>query len=112
AAIGSTHRAQRGQMARWARTPKSSQALALRSSIVLAALDGASNTEVTAVRAYSTAPINHNVPDHSFPGLHAAVVRALEQAAGHLGDRRSTWLIQDEWVGVTCMANRGWAATS
>ena len=39
---------ERKTLARWARRPKSSQRLALRSRIVLACADGASNTEVAA----------------------------------------------------------------
>ncbi len=39
---------ERETLGRWARRPKSSQRLALRSRIVLACADGASNTEVAA----------------------------------------------------------------
>ncbi|MFT4126776.1 MAG: hypothetical protein QM662_11160, partial [Gordonia sp. (in: high G+C Gram-positive bacteria)] len=78
AAIGPTHQTQPGQMARWARRPTSSQAVVLRSSIVPAGADGPSHTDVTTVRACSTATVDQHAPDHSFQGLHAAVVRALE----------------------------------
>jgi transposase len=40
--------AERGQLARWARRPKSSQALAQRAMIVLACADGADNKQVAA----------------------------------------------------------------
>ena len=39
---------ERDKLQRWARRAKSTQALALRSKIVLACADGASNTEVAA----------------------------------------------------------------
>jgi transposase len=45
--------AEREQLERWARRPKSSQALALRSRIVLACAEGLSNTEVAAREAVS-----------------------------------------------------------
>lgn len=38
------------------------------------------------------------------------MVRSLEQFNGD-AKNRSTWLIQDEQVGVKCMWNRGWASS-
>jgi transposase len=48
---------ERETLGRWARRPKSSQQLALRSRIVLACAAGASNTEVAAARGVSRATV-------------------------------------------------------
>src|SRR4051794_41964723 len=48
---------ERDQLLRWERRPKSSQALALRSRIVLACAQGAANREVAAQCGVSAAPV-------------------------------------------------------